>query len=227
MHTCFTSPTFVETLKQKLMQLLTNLEWRYATKQFDPTKKISQEQLTFLKKAIQLSPSSYGLQLYKVLIIENPTLRATLKTHSWGQNQITEASHLVVFCNYTKVSNTEIDDFLNRTATIQNLNRDHLQGYGDFIKTKLREFTETERLNWTKRQTYLALGNLLNACAELKIDACPMEGFQVEGYNRVLELDKQNLNAAVIAPIGFRSTEDKTQHGKKVRKSFSELFISL
>lgn len=209
------------------MQLLTNLEWRYATKQFDTNKKVSEDQLELLKKAIQLSPSSYGLQLYKVIIIENPLLRARLKPHSWDQSQITDASHLVVFCNYTKVSTADINTFIKRTANMQNINVDQLQGYGDFIKTKLGEFTETERLHWTKRQTYLALGNLLNACAELKIDACPMEGFQAEAYNTILGLDEQHLNAAVIAPIGYRSSEDRTQNRVKVRKPFSELFINL
>lgn len=227
MHTCFTYSTFVETLKQKLMQLLNNLEWRYATKQFDTTKKVNKDELALLKNAIQLSPSSYGLQLYKILIIENLEVRKTLKAHAWGQNQITDASHLFVFCNYTQVQDCDVDEFIKLTSSIQNSNLDELIPYGDFIKSQIKEFTETERLHWTKRQTYLALANLLNACAELKIDSCPMEGFDSQAFNQVLDLDKQGLNAAVIAPIGYRDSSDSSQHRLKVRKSLPDLFISL
>ncbi len=209
------------------MHLLNHLQWRYATKLFDTTKVVNKDQIQLLKQAIQLSPSSYGLQLYKVLIIENPMLKKALKPHSWNQEQITEASHLFVFCNFVQVSNDHIDEYIKQTAELRNLDRNDLKGYGDFMKSKIIEFSDIERLHWTKRQTYLALGNLLNACAELKIDACPMEGFDAEAYNDILDLNDQNLNAAVIAPIGYRSSKDQTQFNSKVRKPLSELFISL
>ncbi len=209
------------------MHLLNNLQWRYATKQFDTTKTVSQDHILLLQQAIQLSPSSYGLQLYKVLIIENPEVKKTLKAHSWNQDQITDASHLFVFCNYVNVTDAHIDIYLEHTSKLQNTHIDHLKGYGDFMKSKIAELSNTERLHWTKRQTYLALGNLLNACAELKIDACPMEGFQAEAYNEVLGLTDQNLNAAVIAPIGYRSSNDESQYNTKVRKPLSELFTTI
>lgn len=209
------------------MQLLNNLEWRYATKQFNPHKIVDEDQIDLLKKAIQLSPSSYGLQLYKVFVIKNPELRETLKSHSWNQNQITEASHLFVFCNYTKVTPQDIDEFIHKMASTKEGNLDEVKGYGEFIKSNVNAFSEQELLAWTNRQTYLALGNLLNACAELKIDACPMEGFQAEAYNKVLGLDQLHLNAAVIAPIGYRTQDDRAQHRPKIRKSISDLFISL
>ncbi len=206
------------------MKLIENLKWRYATKKFDSSKKISPENLEKLKEAIQLSVSAYGLQLYKVIIIENTSLREKLKSVSWGQDQITEASHLVVFCNYTNVKDAHVDDFLNMTAKSQDIEVKNLSGYGDFMKGKISEMTKSESFNWTFRQTYLALGNLLNACAELKIDACPMEGFEPEKYNDILGLSRQGLNAAVIATIGYRSNEDHTQNRPKVRKSSNELF---
>lgn len=209
------------------MHLLNNLQWRYATKQFDTTKTVSQDHIQLLKQAIQLSPSSYGLQLYKVFIIENTEIKKTLKTHSWGQDQITDSSYVFVFCNYVNVTDAHIDTYLEHTAKIQDLNLNHLKGYGDFMKSKIAELSNTERLHWTKRQTYLALGNLLNACAELKIDACPMEGFEAEAYNRILGLTDLNLNAAVIAPIGYRSSEDQSQYKPKVRKPLSELFTTI
>ena len=206
------------------MELIKNLKWRYATKHFDPTKKVKNQDLKNLKEAVQLSVSSYGLQLYKVLVVEDKDLREKLKPVSWGQNQITDASHLIVFCNYTNVEDKHIDNYLKLTATSNGISTDSLNGYGDFMKGKISEMDNDEVENWTRRQTYLAMGNLLNACAELKIDACPMEGFEAEKYNDILGLTKHNLNAAVIAPIGYRSKNDNTQFRPKVRKSLTELF---
>ena len=209
------------------MKLIENLKWRYATKKFDASKKVSANNLEKLKEAVQLSVSSYGLQLYKVLIIQNSDIREQLKPVSWNQSQITDASHLFVFCNYTDASPEAIDAFIKQTAATRNLDLERLSGYGDFIKTKLAEKSQEEKTSWLKSQTYLALGNLLNACAELKIDACPMEGFEPEAYNKILDLKKQGLNAAVIAPIGYRHKEDNTIGLPKVRKAIEILFDTL
>lgn len=206
------------------MRLLENLKWRYATKKFDPSKNISDEDLERLKEAIQLSVSSYGLQLYKVMVIKDQKLRKQLKEASWNQAQITDASHLFVFCNYTERNNDHIDDYIQATATIQGAPLDKLSTYGDFIKESLSQKTDSEWISWSEKQTYLALSNLLMACAELKIDACPMEGFEADKYNEILGLNKKGLNAAVIAPVGFRSEEDHTQYRKKVRKPKEILF---
>jgi len=209
------------------MELIKNLKWRYATKQFDPSKKVSQENLDKLKKAVQLSVSSYGLQLYKVLIVENRAIRERLKEASWGQNQITDASHLFVFCNYTNVKDKDVDHYIELSARTQNIKIDVLNGYGDFMKEKINDMESNEQQHWTKRQTYLALANLLNACAESKIDACPMEGFEAEKYNDILGLADKGLSAAVIATVGYRSQNDTSQFRKKVRKPLSELFEEL
>tara|TARA_R110000765_G_scaffold222003_1_gene326078 strand:- start:3971 stop:4600 length:630 start_codon:yes stop_codon:yes gene_type:complete len=209
------------------MRLLENLKWCYATKKFDPSKNISDKDLEKLKEAIQLSVSSYGLQLYKVLVIENQEVRKLLKKASWNQSQITDASHLFIFCNYTERSERHIDDYIQATAKIQGAPLDKLSVYGDFIKESLSQKTDSEWTSWSEKQTYLALSNLLMACAELKIDACPMEGFESEKYNEILGLKEKGLNAAVIAPVGFRSEEDHTQFRKKVRKPKELLFQSL
>ena len=206
------------------MNYIDHLKWRYATKKFDASKKIAPDNLEKIKEAIQLSASSYGLQLYKVLIIEDPSIREQLKTASWGQDQITDASHLIVFCNYTHVEDTHVDDFLHRTAITQNIEMNNLSEYGNFMKGKIKAMTALESFHWTVRQTYLALGNLLSACAELKIDSCPMEGFEADKYNAILGLTEKGLNAAVVATIGYRSHEDHTQHRPKVRKPLEELF---
>ncbi len=204
-----------------------NQNWRYATKKFDATKKISAEDLEILKEAIRLSSSSYGLQPYKVLIIENPELRAKIQPAAWGQSQIVEASHLIIFANETNVDDNTIDSYIHNISVTRETPIDALVGFGDFMKSKITTLEADVKNNWTAKQTYLALGNLLNAAADLKIDATPMEGFVPEQVNEILGLDKLGLNTSLIATLGYRHEEDTTQHYKKVRKSEKELFITL
>ena len=209
------------------MELLEHLKWRYATKTFDPNLKVSEEDMEKLKEAIQLSVSSYGLQLYKVLVISSQGLKEELKTASWNQDQITDASHLFVFCNYTERKDEDVDAYIQSISQIQGTPVDKLEGYGNLIKRSLVEMDDATWISWSEKQTYLAMSTLLMACAELRIDACPMEGYQVERYNEILGLDPQGLNASVIVPVGYRSLEDHTQFRKKVRKPLHELFETL
>jgi nitroreductase len=210
-----------------MSNFLNNQNWRYATKKFDATKKISAEDLNTLKEAIRLSSSSYGLQPYKVIIVENPELRAKLQPASWGQSQIVDASHLFVFANDTNLGEEAIDTFLNTISVTRETPMEALSGYGDFMKSKIATLEPAIKNVWTSKQTYLALGNLLNAAAELKIDVTPMEGFDPAQVNEILGLDKLNLNASLIATVGYRHEEDATQFYKKVRKSQEDLFITL
>jgi nitroreductase len=206
---------------------LENQNWRYATKKFDATKKISTEDLNFLKEAIRLSTSSFGLQLYKVIIVENPELRAKLLPFAWGQTQITDASHLIIFANQTVVNDSDIDAYIKNVSETRGVPVEALTGFGDYMKGAVNPIPADAKVIWTAKQTYLALGNLLNAAAELKIDATPMEGFDAKKFNEILGLDELNLNAAVVATIGYRHEEDATQHNKKVRKSNEDLFLTL
>lgn len=201
--------------------------WRYATKKFDNTRKISDSDLEILKEAIRLSTSSYGLQPYKVFIIENPEIREQLKPASWNQSQITDASHLIVFANYSQLDETILDKYIKRISTTREIPEENLKGYGDFMKDKILSLTTDRQSIWTSKQTYLALGNLLNAAAELQIDVTPMEGFEPSKYNEILNLTEQNLNASLVATIGYRHEEDANQYVKKVRKSKEELFITI
>lgn len=204
-----------------------NQNWRYATKKFDASKKVSNTDLEILKEAVRLSASSYGLQPYQVLIIENPELRAQLQPVSWGQSQIVEASHLLVFANITNINENHIDSYMENMAKTRGLNIADLKPYSDFMKSKIMALPVEAKANWTSKQTYLALGNLLNAAAELKIDVTPIEGFEPEKYNEILGLNALGLNASLVATIGYRHEEDATQHYPKVRKSNEELFITL
>jgi nitroreductase len=206
---------------------LENQNWRYATKKFDAVKKVSAEDLTFLKEAIQLSTSSYGLQPYKVLVVENLAIRAQLQPASWGQSQIVDASHLLVFANETNFGEDGINSYFKNLIETRGIPAESVQGYKDFMSSKINGLPEDVRNIWTAKQTYLALANLMNAAAELKIDVCPMEGFVPAQYNEILGLDKWNLNASLVAAIGYRSEEDATQNYKKVRKSLEDLFITI
>lgn len=209
------------------MELIKHLNWRYATKKFDPDRKIPSAALEELKDVIQLSASSYGLQWYKVLIIESQSIKEKLFPHAWNQQQIIDCSHLVVICNYTAITNDDIDAYITQVADTQRVSRSLLTGYGDLIKTKLQEKTVAEKTSWLKSQTYIALANLIAGCAELRIDACPMEGFQAEKFNEVLALNEQGLNACVIAAIGYRHSDDAASARKKFRKPKEELFVQI
>jgi nitroreductase len=209
------------------MELIKHLNWRYATKKFDPGKKISSEELEELKEVILLSASSYGLQWYKVLIIENQSIKEKLFPYAWNQQQVLDCSHLVIICNYTSITNDDIDTYITQVAGTQQVNRSTLAGYGDMIKTKLHEKTAAETTSWLKSQTYIALANLIAGCAELRIDACPMEGFQAEKFNEILRLNEQGLNASVIAAIGYRHSDDPASTRKKFRKPKEELFVQI
>ena len=210
-----------------MSNFIKNANWRYATKKFDTTKKISKQDLETLKEAIRLSASSFGLQPYRVLIIENPELRAKLQPAAWGQSQIVDASQLIVFANITNFGETEIDTCIANITETRGLPAVALKGYGDFMKSKIVALPEDVRNTWASKQTYLALGNLMNAASELKIDVTPMEGFEPAQVNEILGLGKLGLNATLLATIGYRHEEDATQHYAKVRKSNEELFINL
>lgn len=209
------------------MNLIENLKWRYATKKYNSSKTVSPEDLNQIKEAIQLTATSYGLQLFKVLDVEDKALREKLQPASWGQPQITEASHLLVFCGYADVKDEHIDEYMEVKAEIQNLDINTLSGYGDFVKGKMSEFPLEFKQVWTAKQTYIALGNAMSACAELKIDSTPMEGFDPAAYDEILGLSAKGLKADVVLTIGYRSDEDKSQHALKVRKPMSSLFESI
>lgn len=207
--------------------ILKNRNWRYATKKFDSSKKISDGDLEILLEATQLSASSYGLQPYHVFIITDAAIREQLKPVSWGQSQVTDASHLLVFANQSDFGGELVDDYLQNVSATRNIPIEELKGYGEFAKSKLLDLPTASKEIWTAKQVYIALGNVMQAAAELGIDTCPMEGFEMEAYNKILGLDGKNLNTAVVLPIGYRSSEDETQHYAKVRKSKQTLFTHL
>jgi len=200
-----------------------DLNWRYATKKFDSEKEISHEDLNTLLESIQLTASSYGLQPYEVIVVKDQETRKKLKEVAWNQTQITDASYLLVFANLKSVTENYVDTYLDNIAETRNLSREDLKGMEDMIKNTTLKLSAESQNDWASKQAYIALGNLLSAAANLKIDTCPMEGFEAEKFDEILGLKDRNLTTAVIAPIGYRSDDDQYQHLAKVRKSKSDL----
>lgn len=204
-----------------------SLNWRYATKKFDASKKVSNEQLETILEATRLSASSYGLQPYHIFVVTNSEIREKLKPVSWGQSQITDASHLIILASKTTFNNELINEYLSNIADTRKLPVDSLKGYGDFMKSKLIPLSDAVKETWASKQTYIALGNLLSAAAVIEVDTCPIEGFEPTAYDEILGLSEKNLTATVVAAIGFRSDEDDTQHYKKVRQSKEKIFTHI
>ncbi|WP_010228740.1 NAD(P)H-dependent oxidoreductase [Gillisia marina] len=204
-----------------------DLNWRYATKKFDANKEVSSEDLEKLLEAIQLTASSYGLQPYEVIVIKDAALREELKAHSWNQTQITDASEVIVFANKTQITSAYVDSYLNDIASTRSLKLEDLDGLKGMLESTILKLDAEDQSLWAAKQAYIALGNLLSAAANLKIDTCPMEGFDATKYDELLNLKEKGLTTAVIATIGYRSEDDQTQFAAKVRKSKNDLINTI
>ena len=204
-----------------------SLNWRYATKKYNPAGKISQQDLETLKEALQLSVSSMGLQPYKVLIIENPEVREKLKEAGYSQDAITNASHLFVFATETNLGPELVDNYMNTISKVREVSRDTLLPFENMVNGFIERQNEEAKKEWAANQTYIALSTLINTAAMLKIDATPMEGFNAAAFDEILGLNKLGLTTSVIAAVGYRHEEDAFQHLKKVRKPKNELFITV
>ena len=209
------------------MNVIDHYKWRYATKKFDTKKKISNSNIELIKESISLAPTSYGLQLFKVIIVEKKEIKDDLKKASFNQSQISDASHIFIFCNSTKIVENDIDTYIKNKAAIQNKTISEISGYGDFLKDTLLKKEHNKISTWTANQVYIALSHLMTFCPSLGIDTCPIEGFEASNYNEILKLNNRNLNSTVVAAVGYRSNKDSSQYEKKIRKSNDELFETL
>jgi nitroreductase len=206
-------------------QLLDRLNWRYATKQFDPNRKISAQDWATIEDALLLTPSSGGLQPWKFIVITDPAVRAKLSPASYGQPQITNASHLVVFAGKKNFSEADVDAFINRTAATRGVAVESLAQYrGMLVGGIVQAMDEKARDAWARNQAYIALGNLLTSAALLGIDACPMEGFDRAQYDEILGLNAQGYASAVIATVGYRVETDPSANAPKVRFPKEQIF---
>ena len=206
-------------------ELLKALNWRYATKSFDATKKIPADTWEALEQALILTPTSYGLQPYQFLVINDPAKRAELLPHSWGQKQVVECSHFVVFTAKTKMTEADVDKLIRRTVEIRQLPAPEALGtyrfmmLGDVVNGPRGKIAH----EWATRQTYIALGNLMICAAVLGVDACPMEGLVPAEYDKVLNLNGSGYATVVACALGYRSSNDKYAKLAKVRYDAKEL----
>jgi nitroreductase len=207
-----------------LQELLAAQRWRYATKTFDPSRVIPGDHWQALEDCLVLSPSSYGLQPWKFLVIDDPALRQDLLPHSWNQSQITDCSHLVVLLAQRTITAADADRFVASVAAARGQELSSLDTYRQMIQVDLIDgprAAEIER--WASNQLYIALGNLMTSAALLGIDTCPIEGFSPAEYDRILELETSPYHSRVVCACGYRSADDKYANLPKVRYPASAL----
>lgn len=207
------------------MSLVEKLQKRAAIKKFDPSKKISTEQLDQLQSAIQLAPSSWGFQSFKVIVVQDTATREKLRAAGYNQPQITDASALFVFASLTTLDETFGKKFIDLVADTRSVERTSLEGFEQAVLGTLSSRTDEQKLAWSHKQTYIALGVLVSEAAELGIDAAPMEGFDAAQFDEILGLKEKGLTTSVIAAVGFRAEDDVYSKMIKVRRPKSELFI--
>ncbi|TCO05990.1 NAD(P)H-dependent oxidoreductase [Natronoflexus pectinivorans] len=204
------------------MDILKQLNWRYAIKKFDKSKKLSKEQLDLLIEAVRMAPTSYGVQPFELYVIEDSSVREKLSKSAYGQPQVTEASQVFVFAVKKDVTVADIEEYVARTAKVQGVSVGDLKGFRDMMVGSLDGKSPEERFNWAARQAYITLGFLLTTAAIEGIDACPMEGFDNSGFDEILGLKDKGLHAVVMATVGFRSDEDDYSKRPKVRKELKD-----
>ncbi|MDI1312318.1 NAD(P)H-dependent oxidoreductase [Prosthecobacter sp.] len=202
-------------------ELLSALNWRYATKVFDSTKKIPADTWAALEESLVLTPSSYGLQPWKFIIIQDKELREELIGHSWRQRQVVDCSHLVVMATKRAMSEVEIDANLMRIAEVRGGTPDALVGFRKMLTGTLEQGYMTKE--WAMMQAYIALGQFMAAAALLGIDTCPMEGFVPAKYDEVLGLEAQGFTTTVLCPAGYRHADDRYAALPKVRFKSSDV----
>lgn len=196
--------------------LLAQLEWRYATKKFDPARKIPAEDWAALERALVLSPSSYGLQPWRFVVVTNPLMREKLRAVSQGQRQVTDASHLVAFAIRKGLDRTHVRRHVERIGQVRGVSPESLAGFSQKMEGHVAR-TDIDLDDWAARQTYLALGTFLTSAAVLGIDACPMEGIESGRYDEILDLRERGFATVCAAAAGYRSPEDPYAKVAKVR----------
>jgi nitroreductase len=207
--------------------LLTHLQWRYAVKQFDPTRKISATDWQTLEQSLVLSPSSLGLQPWKFFVVTTPELRSQLPEFSWGQTQVVDASHLVVFAIKTEIDDAYIDHYLARMAEVRNISIESLAPFAKMARGFVSARSADELKDWAKLQVYIAIGQFMTSAAHLGIDTCPMEGFISAEYDRILGLTAKGYASVVLCPAGYRDPADRYAHLPKVRFPQAEMVETL
>ena len=209
------------------MSIIDSLKWRASIKQFDTTKKVSDADIETLIEAGNLAATSGGLQPFRMVVIKNNELKQKLKPVSYNQPQVAESSHLIVFAIQTNLGTNLVDAYLDRMVEVRGVEMSSLDGYRQSLNGYINSMDDTARAVWATKQTYIALGTVLNVAAELKIDVSPMEGFDPMQYQEMLRLKEQGLMPVVITAVGYRLDEDVYSAMPKVRKKRSDFVLEI
>ena len=208
-------------------EILDHLKWRYATKAFDPAKRISDEDWRTLEDSLQLAPSSYGLQPSHFIVVNSEETRRRLAEHApFNEAKFQTASHILILTRLRKISSEYIERYLTNTSDTRNIPPEMLAPFRDVLNSRFGEMSDESHLQWTARQTYIALGTFLTAAALLDIDTCAMEGIQPDKFDEVLGLTGGDYATVAAVAAGYRSAEDQTQFAPKVRLGRDELFAT-
>ena len=209
------------------MESINALRWRYAAKKFDPDRLLSGQKLDVLKRAFNLTATSYGLQPLKLIVVQNKEVQNSLMKASFNQKQISTASHVLVICIESTVDKEFIKKYFKTVQDVRNTPDEVLHPFRDSLIGDFEQKPIDEIKVWATHQAYLVLGTLLTVCAVEEIDSCPMEGFEPEKYNEILDLQKYGLEAVLALPVGYRAEDDFFASLKKVRRPVEETVIEL
>ena len=207
--------------------ILDALEWRYAVKKFDDKASLTEQQILEVKNAFNLSASSYGLQPYKMIVVQNPDLKEKLVPASYGQKQISQSAALLVFAVRTDFGMDYIDQYFEDMSVKRQIPLENLEGYKNFMKGSFANKSQEEIWSWSVKQVYLTMGHMLASLAAMKIDACPMEGIDPNAYDKILDLEAKQLKTIVAMPIGVRATDDATASALLFLKDRTEIIVEL
>ena len=209
------------------MNTLESLNWRYATKKFDANRTLTDVQVDQLLEAGNLAASSYGLQPYKLLVIKNQDLQDQLVAHSYNQRQVADASHVIVIAARTDVNADYISAYSDRVEKTRGLDAGTMDASKDVMLGTIGKLSPEDLFQWSAKQTYIVLGTMMAAAAQMEIDTCPMEGFVPAKYDELLDLKSKNLRSVLVLPVGYRAEDDATQHQKKVRLPLDEIVVQV
>lgn len=207
--------------------IIDKLNWRYATKKFDTNKILSEEKLSILKEAFNLTALSYGLQTLKMVVVADKSKREDLVKLAYGQRQVVDASHLLVLCIQNSIDANDVEEHFETIKSIRNTPDSILEPFKKQLSATIAEMSADKKIVWATKQAYIALGNLMTVCAIEDIDGCPMEGFLPKEFDKALGLDDLNLSSVLLLPVGYRAEDDMFAEFKKVRKSLSETIVEL
>jgi nitroreductase len=211
-----------------MRSIIEDLNWRYACKKFDASQKLDSALLEVVLQSINLTATSLGMQMMKCVLVKNQTLKDQLVPACYNQMQVADCSAVLVFCRYNEVTESHVEEYVNRSAKTRNIALDHpkIQGFKKMIESTV-SMPDEQRKHWMNNQVYIALGNLMTVCAHLRIDACPMEGFVPQQVDEILDLHTQGLSSVVLCPIGYRHEDDPYATMPKVRRNIEDFVLRM